>query len=291
MAVNQPKPWHKRLGKVGGISLTLLTWLLLAILLLPTIWIPLTSIRPEREIAASPPIWIPKEFITDNYREIFGDSGGGSEKIVQYAQNSLIVSVVSIALSVAIGALAGYVLARYSFRGRSVLFFGILSVRTIPPLVMGIPLFLLYRNLDLYDTKLGLILVYVATSVPFAAWLMESFFSELPKEVEEAALVDGSTKFQVLRYIAIPIARTGLATTAIFIFIATWSEFGLALSLTGSADARTLPVALFQFVGQFRVAWGPLTAAGTILLIPAVIFTAVVQRHLARGLTFGAVKG
>lgn len=284
---NQRRLWNR----FGGFSLSLFTWVLLFIFLLPTIWIPLTSIRPEREIAASPPIWVPREFITDNYREILGESGGGSEAIVKYAQNSLIIALISIVVSVAIGSLAGYVLARYSFRGRSLLFFGILSVRTIPPLVMGIPLFLLYRHLDLYDTRFGLILVYVATSVPFAAWLMESFFSELPKEVEEAALVDGSTKFQVLRYIAIPIARTGLATTAIFIFIATWSEFGLALSLTGSVDSRTLPVALFQFVGQFRVAWGPLTAAGTILLIPAVLFTAVVQRHLARGLTFGAVKG
>ena len=187
--------------------------------------------------------------------------------------------------------LCGRRVARFNFRGRNLVFLGILSVRTIPPLVMGIPLFLLYRELDLYDTRTGLILVYVATSVPFATWLMESFFAEAPREIEEAALVDGSIRFQVFRYIAIPTARTGLTTTAIFVFITVWSEFGLALSLTGSTDARTLPVALYQFVGEFRVAWGPLTAAGTILLVPAVIFTAAVQRNLARGLTFGAVTG
>jgi multiple sugar transport system permease protein len=275
-----------------NVGLNLLTWVLLAIFLIPTLWIPLTSIRPERELAASPPIWIPRQLVSSNYREIFSSSGsGGTATILKYAENSIVVSLVSIVLAVMVGTMAGYTLSRYTFRGRSAIFLAILSVRAIPPLVMGVPLFILFRRLELYNTRFGLILVYTALAIPFATWLMESFFAEIPREVEEAARVDGSSKFQVLRYIAVPMARTGLATTAIFIFIATWTEFGLALSLTGSRDARTLPVALYQFVGEFRVAWGPLTAAGTILLIPAVLFTASVQRHLARGLTFGAVKG
>jgi multiple sugar transport system permease protein len=278
--------------RLEGLGLSALTWLILAIFLIPTIWIPLTSLRPEREIAASPPVWIPRQITFDNYGEILGSGGsGGTQTIARYAQNSIVVSVVAIAAALFVGTLAGYVLSRYTFRGRSGIFLAILSVRAIPPLVMGIPLFILYRRLDLYDTRTGLIVVYAALAIPFATWLMESFFAEIPREVEEAALVDGSTKFQFFWHIAMPMAKTGLATTAIFIFITTWSEFGLALSLTGSRESRTLPVALYQFIGEFRVAWGPLTAAGTILLIPALVFTAAVQRHLARGLTFGAVKG
>lgn len=279
-------------SRIEGIGLGALTWLILAIFLIPTIWIPLTSVRPEREIAASPPIWIPRELTFENYRVIFGSGGsGGTSTIARYAENSVVVAIVSLVAALFIGTLAGYVISRFRFRGRGAIFLAILSLRAIPPLSMGIPLFILYRRLDLYDTRLGLILIYAAISIPFATWLMETFFAETPREIEEAALVDGSTKFQVFIHIAVPMARTGLATTAIFLFITIWSEFGLALSLTGSKDARTLPVALYQFVGEFRVAWGPLTAAGTILLIPAILFTAAVQRHLARGLTFGAVKG
>jgi multiple sugar transport system permease protein len=278
--------------RLWGILLTLVTWIILALFLIPTLWIPLTSLRPEREIAASPPVWVPQNIHLDNYWQILGTGGsGGASTMARYAENSVIVSVISIVAALFIGTIAGYVLSRFSFRGRTLIFFSILSVRVIPPLVMGVPLFILYRRLDLYDTRIGLILVYTALAIPFATWLMETFFAEVPKEITEAALVDGSTKFQVFRYVAVPMAKTGLATTAIFIFITTWSEFALALSLTGSQNARTLPVALYQFVGEFRVAWGPLTAAGTILLIPAVVFTATVQRHLARGLTFGAVKG
>jgi multiple sugar transport system permease protein len=282
----------RRRVSIGGWLLSVLTWLILLVLLIPTLWIPLTSLRPEVEIASSPPVWLPKRLELGNYQQIFDPQGsGGTQTIFRYTANSLTIALVSIVIAVLVGALAGYVLSRFTFRGRDTIFFGILVVRTIPPLVLGIPLFVMYRTLDLYDTRLGLILIYTATSIPFATWLMESFFAEVPREVQEAAAIDGCSKLQVFRYVALPLARNGLATTAIFVFITVWSEFGLALNLTGSPAARTLPVALYQFIGEFRVAWGPLTAVGTILLIPALIFTAVVQRHLARGLTFGAVKG
>jgi multiple sugar transport system permease protein len=277
---------------ITHVFLAILTYTFVFVLLIPTIWIPLTSVRPEMEIAAVPPIWIPRDIHLDNYRVVLG-IGEEAARVTtfQYLLNSVIVAGITIPITMLIGALAGYAFARFEFKGRQPLFMMTLGVRTLPALAMGIPLFLLYRTLDLIDTRMGLILIYSAISIPFAAWLMQGFFLDIPRDLEDSAQVDGCSRFRTFWHVALPMVRPGLAATAVFIFIAVWNEFPLALTLATSSHARTLPVALFEFVGEFRVAWGPLTAVGTVLLIPSLLFTFYAQKHLVKGLTLGAVKG
>jgi multiple sugar transport system permease protein len=282
--------WRRR--SVGA-GLTLLTYALLAIFLIPTIWLPFTSVRPEIEIAALPPIWVPREVTLDNYLDLFGMGprrGTGQVVFPYYLINSLLTATIATAIAVFVGALAGYAFARFRFRGRQPLFLMMLFVRALPGLLLALPLFMLYRQLDLQDTRHGLIIAYSALSIPFCTWLLEGFFAEVPREIEEAARIDGCSRFQVFRWIALPLAAPGLAATAVLVFIGTWDEFGLALVLTATTASRTMPAGLMQFVQEFRTIWGPLTAAGTIMLIPVIIFTLLTQRFLIRGLTFGALK-
>lgn len=279
--------------RVGGVLLTGVTYLLLLVFLVPTLWVIATSVRPEIEIAASPPIWFPRQLTLDHYQALFGfgpESAGSRVTFPQYFLNSATVSLTTTGVSVLLGALAGYGFSRFRFRGRGALFLLMLFVRALPGLAIGLPLFILYRNLDLQDTKQGLVLIYVALAIPTVSWLMEGFFADVPPEIEEAARIDGCSRWQVFWQIALPLAAPGLAATAVIVFLWSWDEFGLALVLTGSLNARTLSVGLYEFVHEFRVAWGQLTAAGTLMLIPVIVFTVTTQRFIVRGLTFGAVK-
>lgn len=282
--------WPRRLA---GAVLTLLTYALLAVFLIPTVWIPFTSVRPGIEIAAVPPIWLPREITLDNYLDLFGmgpTRTAGRVVFPYYLLNSVIVAVSATAIAVVVGALAGYAFARFQFRGKQPLFLLMLFVRALPGLLLALPLFILYRQLELQDTRHGLIIAYSALSIPFCTWLLEGFFAEVPREIEEAARIDGCSRLQVLRWIALPLAAPGLAATAVLVFIGTWDEFGLALVLTATVASRTMPAGLMEFVQEFRTVWGPLTAAGTIMLVPVIIFTLLTQRFLVRGLTLGALK-
>jgi multiple sugar transport system permease protein len=284
---------RRRSGSLSGVLLTGLTYLLLFVFLVPTLWVIGTSVRPEIEIAASPAIWIPQQLTAAHYQGLFGVGGEGQGSRVtfpQYFTNSAVVALTTTLISVLVGALAGYGFSRFRFRGKSGLFLLMLFVRALPGLAIALPLFILYRTLDLQDTKQGLVIIYAALAIPTVAWLMEGFFAELPYEIEEAARIDGCSRWQVFWRIALPLAAPGLAATAVIVFLWSWDEFGLALVLTGSLNARTLSVGLYEFVQEFRVAWGQLTAAGTLMLLPVIVFTVTTQRFLVRGLTFGAVK-
>jgi multiple sugar transport system permease protein len=278
---------------ITGLLLTALTYALLVVFLIPALWLPFTSVRPEIEIGASPPIWLPRTITLDNYLQLFGIMNGqdiGRIVFPYYLVNSIVIACASTAISIAVGTLAAYSFARFRFRGRQTLFLLTLFVRALPGLVLALPLFVLYRTLALQDTRGGLIIAYSALSIPFCTWLLEGFFAEVPLEIEDAARIDGCSRFQVLRWVAIPLAAPGMAATAVFVFMGTWDEFGLSLVLTSSTAARTMPAGLMEFVQEFRTVWGPLTAAGTFMLIPVVLFTLLAQRFLIRGLTFGALK-
>ena len=279
--------------RIGDLLLTVLTYLVLLVFLIPTLWVILTSVRPELEIAARPPIWMPKQLIGDHYLALFGTGPEGMESratFPRYFVNSAIVALSTTLISVLIGALCGYAFSRFNFRGKSGLFLLMLFVRALPALALGLPLFILYRILELQDTRQGLIIIYSALAVPTVAWLAEGFFADIPPEIEEAARVDGCTRWQAFWRIALPLAASGLTAIAVLVFIWSWNEFGLALVLTGSLNARTLSVGLYEFVHEFRVAWGQLTAAGTLMLIPVILFTLRAQRFLIRGLTLGTLR-
>ena len=191
------------------------------------------------------------------------------------------------------GTLAGYALARFQYPGqwRYQISFWILSTRMMPPIVSIIPLYIAFNYLDMLNTKAAVAIAYTAFNLPFATWMMKSYFQDLPVELEEAAIVDGDTRWGAFLRIALPLARPGLAATSIFCLIVSWNEFLLALILTLTARSQTLPIGIAGRVTQYTTYWGEISAAGFMACIPIMIFAFIVQKHLVRGLSFGAVKG
>jgi len=267
--------------------------LLLAMLFicLPGIWIVLSSLRPTVEILAKPPVWIPQQVSLDAYVAMFSGVGKGGIPVLDYFRNSLIISVTSTVIAVAIGMAGGYAFARYRFRGKSAMFLGLMLTRTVPGIALSLPLFFVYARLDIIDTHFGLILAYVALNVPFTIWLIDGFFRQVPKDLAEAAQIDGCTRWQAFWQVEFPLAGPGIASAGIFAFLTSWNEFALASQLTRSINSKTLPVGLLDYTAEFTIDWRGMCALAVVMIIPALVLTFIVQKHLVGGLTSGAVKG
>src|SRR5262245_11744399 len=207
-------------------------FLAMVVICLPGLWIVLSSLRPTVEIMAKPPVWIPQDVSFDAYINMFSGVGKGGIPVVDYFRNSLIISVTSTVLAIVIGMAGGYAFARYRFRGKSSLFLGLMLTRTVPGIALSLPLFFVYAHIGLIDTHFGLILAYVALNVPFTIWLIDGFFRQVPKDLAEAAQIDGCTRWQALWQVEFPLARAGIASAAIFAFLNCWEVFALALMLT-----------------------------------------------------------
>lgn len=289
---------HSSRRRLSSALLDLLVWLILIVMLVPALWLVFTSVRNPVEVNAKPPVWIPRELTLEGFKPLFGQSTGATGAIPfdRYFFNSTVVALISTAVAVALGTMAGYVFARYRFRGKNTLFLGIMLSRAVPGIALSLPLFLLFARisqagpLKLIDTQLGLIIVYIAVNVPFTIWLMDGFFREIPAELSEAAQLDGCTEWQTFTLVNLPLALPGLAASAIFAFLAAWNEFQIASVLTRTVNSKTAPVGLFDFTGQFTIDWRGMAAMATVMMIPAIAFVLIVQRNLVRGLTFGAVK-
>jgi multiple sugar transport system permease protein len=276
----------------------LLLWVVLLFFFIPALWIILTSIRIRTEINAYPPVWIPSGFSFDSYKILFGmptPEGafglGGSIPVVDYARNSIVIALVSTFFALIFGTLAGYVFSRFRFKGKNGIYLGMMLARAIPGIALSLPLFIMYARTGLSDTLPGMIITYVALNVPFTAWLMDGFFRAIPKELDEAARIDGCSAWTAFLRIDLPLALPGAAASGIFAFLTSWNEFALANVITRTPASRTFPPALFEFTGQFVSDWRGMTAMSVLMLIPAVIFVALVQRQLMEGLTSGATKG
>jgi multiple sugar transport system permease protein len=208
-----------------------------------------------------------------------------------FFKNSLIVSGSTAVMVTVIAALSGYAMSRFTFRGKMWLV-GLMLITQMFPLVMLVaPIFKLFSPLGLTNSLTGLVIVYTAFNVPFATFLMQSFFDGIPKDLEEAAMIDGASRFRAFRQIILPLTLPGVAATLGFVFTAAWSELLFALMLVSKADASTFPVGLLSFVSKFSVDFGQMMAAGVLALIPACLFFLLIQRYLVQGLTAGAVKG
>jgi multiple sugar transport system permease protein len=284
-----PDYWQRRLGPL---ALDLAVWMLLIFLALPALWIVLTSVRNPIEVNATPPVWIPHALTLEGFKPMFGQAtiSTGSVPFGLYFRNSALVAVGSTVLSLMLGTMAGYAFSRFRFRGRNVLFLGLMLSRAVPGIALSLPLFLLFARLGLADKLWGLGLVYVAVNVPFTIWLMDGFFREMPRELTEAAEIDGCSHWQTFTLISLPLALPGLAASAIFAFLAAWNEFQLAVVLTRTIASKTAPVGLFDFTGQFTIDWRGMAALSVLMMIPAIFFVLAVQRNLVQGLTLGAVK-
>lgn len=269
--------------KVKKTILVAMAVVVFVVILFPPMVLFLTSIKTELDALSFPPKWIFQPTL-ENYKQIFQLS-----PFMKYLLNSLIVASLNTGAVLILGSLAAYSLARFKFKGADNIAFWILSVRMMPPVAAIIPIYIIMRNLRLLDTPWSLVITYLTFNLPFAVWLLRSFFREIPREIEESALVDGCSDFSAFRKIALPLAAPGLAATGILTFIFSWNEFLFALILTGN-KAVTLPVGIIGYMKETGINWGYMTAGGVLALIPVIIFTILVQKHLVKGLTMGAVK-
>ncbi len=266
-------------------------FLAMLVICLPGLWIVLSSLRPTVEIMAKPPVWIPQQLSLDAYVAMFSGVGKGGIPVLDYFRNSLIVSVTSTVIAIVIGMAGGYAFARYRFPGKSGMFLGLMLTRTVPGIALSLPLFFVYARLNIIDTHFGLILAYVALNVPFTIWLIDGFFRQVPRDLAEAAQIDGCTRWQAFWQVEFPLAGPGIASAGIFAFLTSWNEFALASQLTRSINSKTLPVGLLDYTSEFTIDWRGMCALAVVMIVPALALTFLVQKHLVGGLTSGAVKG
>ena len=281
----------RRLRLLADFAHSLGLFLAMVVICLPGAWIVLSSMRPTVEIMAKPPVWIPQKLSFEAYTAMFGVVGQGGIPVWDYFRNSLIISITSTVIAIAIGMAGGYAFARFRFRGKSALFLGLMLTRTVPGIALSLPLFIIFARLGIIDTHLALIVTYVALNVPFTIWLIDGFFRQVPRDLAEAAQIDGCTRWQAFWQVEFPLAGPGIASSAIFAFMTSWNEFALASQLTRSVNSKTLPVGLLDYTSEFTIDWRGMCALAVVMILPAFLLTFVIQKRLVSGLTFGAVKG
>jgi multiple sugar transport system permease protein len=267
--------------------------LLLAIYILsPLIWILMMSFKSKVDVIAVPPKFIFTPTL-DNYKALFGVAGGETlvtgSAFLSYFKNSLILSVSSVLLALLLGLPAAYAIARLRFKAKESLAFTYLSFRFVPEITIILPLYVIYQRLNLYNTYLGLILVYQLIALPLMIWMMRSYFEEIPIAIEQAAQTDGYSWFASFRKIILPLVAPGMAAALVLAFIFCWNNFVFGLMLGGNST-QPVTVGLLSFMGTNEVQWGLMAAATIVAVLPLFILALLVQRYMIRGLTFGAVK-
>lgn len=283
--------WSSRKAKRGLYNL--LTIFVLLLFALPAFWIIFTAFRPGNEINTTPPVWIPKRLTLDAFASLFGlnpDYASGVP-VMNYLRNSTLTALIATTIALTFGTMTGYAFSRFEFKYHTFIFLMIMLSRAVPGVALGLPLFLLMRKYGLVDTSYGLAFVYAAINIPFTAWLMDGFFRQIPKELDESAYIDGCGNWSAFWRIDLPLALPGMAAAGIFAFLASWNEYQIASLLTKTPKAKTFPVGLYDFTSQFTVDWRGMTAMSVLMIIPAIIFVILIQRRLTEGLTFGALKG
>ena len=259
-------------------------------LMFPFYWAFRSSITPDADLFATPVQYFPNNPTLDNYRSVLGD-----DNFMRALLNSAIVAASVTTLALLIGAFASYAIGRFAFRGRSPVLYIVLAMTMFPQIAVLGSLYTLITEIGLYNSLWSLIITYMIFTLPFTVWVLTTFFQQMPRELEEAAYVDGATPFQVLYKVLLPLAAPGLVTTGLLAFIAAWNEFLFALSFTQTPNKFTVTLAIFRFepqtAGGFEIAWGQIMAATIIITLPLIILTLIFQRRILAGLTAGAVKG
>ncbi len=271
---------------------TILGLLLAAVILAPIVWMFFTSIMYHKDLSAHPLSLVPRDVTFERYRQIFQNMNSSDAAFIfrRALYNSAIVAICVTALSLVIGSLAAYAFARLRFRGRDELMLLTLFTYMLPPVALVIPMYKMFKAAGLLDSKLGLIILYLSFIIPFIIWVMQGFFGGISKAYEEAAEIDGATRFQTLIYIFVPMARPGAIATGILAFLMSWDEFFLSLIFTSSLVSKTMTVAIAEFNGKFTIDYGMISAAGVIGSLIPVIITLVFQKYIVMGMTAGGVK-
>ncbi len=258
-------------------------WIFIAVFIfLPIVWLALTAFKIPRDAYTTKVIFEPtlKNFIT-----IFSPPRSFGPMVI----NSFIISLFTATIDVAIGVLAAYAFSRYKFFGQHLLIVWVLSSQFVPPVVIALPFFALYRNLALLDTRVGLIILNLSFTLPFAIWMLKGFIDALPIEIEEAGIIDGCNHFQLLRHVSIPLIMPGIITSFAFCFIQSWNEFMFALIMT-RREAVTLTVGLMSLDSERGIMWEQMAAAGLIVIIPIFVLSLTIRKYFVEGITMGAVK-
>jgi multiple sugar transport system permease protein len=282
-AVGRRRPPAGKRAKSALTYAAVLTWVVIS--LAPVAWIVLQSVKPAAEVFAIPPTWDFTPTLA-NYRALFSETGD----FARYLFNSLAVTVGTVAISMVLSLPAAYSLTFLPVRRRQLWMVLLLLAAMLPPVVILVPIYLFWQGFNLLDNQFALTLTYAALSVPFTIWLVRGFMVQIPREIFEAARVDGAGHLYLLIRVILPLCRSGMAAASVFIVIWAWNELLFAVILTTSN--RTAPAGIVAVLITDRLmSWGRLYAAATLVVLPIVVFTAVVQRHFVRGFTFGAVKG
>jgi multiple sugar transport system permease protein len=283
-------PPRKRKQHSAGPKTPWYMWIAVAAIvifcLFPFYWLVSLSLKTGADLSSSS--LIPPNPTLANYKSIFQN-----DDFVRALGNSVIISVVTTVLAITVGSFCAYALARLRFKGKFWILALVLSITTFPAIAIAAPLFRLWSDIGIFNTLIGLIIPNLTFALPLTIYILVSFFKEIPKDLEEAALVDGATHFMAFRKVVVPLAAPGLATAAILCFIAVWNEFLLAITLTSSPAARPVPAAIAFFTGstQFEIPYGTITAASVTISIPLIIMVLLFQKRIVAGLTAGAVKG
>lgn len=256
----------------------------------PVLWVLKMALSPGDSFDVSPNPF-PSEISTEHFEKVLGLGESGSWAFGRQFWNSLIVSGATTLISLGISLSAAYGFSRLRFPGRDVGLLALMLTQIFPGVVMLVPLYIILDFCNLLDTLSGLCLVYCATALPFCTWMLRGYFDSLPVEMEEAAVIDGASRFTIFWYLILPLARPAIAVTALFSFMTAWNEFILAATLLGDSSLFTLPVALQQHVGEFQTQWGSFAAGAVVTSLPIMILFYALQRHLVGGLTGGSVKG
>jgi multiple sugar transport system permease protein len=259
--------------------------MLTVIFLFPLVWVLGLSLKTRLQVFSDPPLflWSPT---LENYETVLNRAD-----FLKAFVNSLLTSSGAVTLSLCVGVPAAYAIARFPFRGRSLLFFGLLAMRMLPPIAVLLPMYILFSKLGLTTTRFSVILAYTTFSLPLVVWIMRGFFEDLPRELEESAWVDGASRYGAFRHVVLPLIRPGLVAASILCLQLAWNDFLFAAVLTNN-NSRTLPVLMAAFTGgDSGTDWGGMTASGVLVILPVIIFSFAAQRHLVAGLSSGAVKG
>jgi trehalose/maltose transport system permease protein len=280
----------KRSRKPSGPKTPWWMWVVVAAIVLfclfPFYWLINISLKTGNDLQSSS--LVPPNPTLDNYRSIFENPD-----FTLALRNSAVVALTTTVLALTVGSFCAYALARLKLRGKGVILAIVLTISTFPQIAIAAPLFKLWSDIGLFNTWLGLIIPYLTFALPLSIYILVSFFKEIPKDLEEAALVDGATHFQAFRKVVVPLAAPGLATAGILTFIGAWNEFLLAVTLTSSSKARTVPAAIAFFTGatEHEVPFGSISAAAVVISVPLILLVLFFQKRIVAGLTAGAVKG
>jgi ABC-type glycerol-3-phosphate transport system permease component len=267
-------------GVALGITLTLV------VSLVPFVWMAISSVTSTRELYSVPPHWLPHAPTLDHYRTVLWASN-----IPRYFLNSVVISLGSTAIALVLAVFASYGFARFRFRGRRAAQAFVLVGQLLPTAAIVVPLFVILQTLGLVNTYLGLILVYTILTLPLAVWMLTSYFRAIPVELEEAAIMDGASRFAILFRITLPLSLPGIVAVVVYAFVTTWNEFIFALVFAQDASVKTLPIGIAEFMGEFTTDWGAVMAASLIMTLPIVIAFLLLQRLFVGGLAAGAIKG